>query len=82
VHEIAGSALTGAGLQRYRTGTQIVAVAVNAGLNLWLIPAHGWRGSAWASLATDGLLGAMNWSVLRLLVLRAQEETLSSTLSV
>jgi O-antigen/teichoic acid export membrane protein len=82
VHEIYGSALTGAGLQRYRTGTQMLALAVNIGLNLWLIPAHAWRGAAWASLVTDGLLGAMNWSVLQVLVLKTQEARLSSTLNV
>jgi O-antigen/teichoic acid export membrane protein len=81
VHEIFGSALTGAGLQRYRTGTQLVAVAVNLGLNLWLIPRHGWHGAAWASVVTDGLLACMNWSMVRGLVSRAQEVTLSPTLN-
>jgi O-antigen/teichoic acid export membrane protein len=73
VHEITGSALTGAGLQRYRTATQVAAVALNLVLNLWLIPLHGWRGAAWSSLATDGALGAMNWATLRLLVSRSHE---------
>jgi O-antigen/teichoic acid export membrane protein len=81
VHEICGSALTGAGLQRYRTGTQMLALAINIGLNLWLIPTHGWRGAAWSSLVTDGLLGAMNWSALQLLVSKAREVRLSSTLN-
>ena len=27
-------------------------------------PRHGWHGSAWASLATDGVLGIINWSAL------------------
>jgi O-antigen/teichoic acid export membrane protein len=81
IHEISGSALTGAGLQRYRTGTQMVALAVNVGLNLWLIPAYGWHGAAWSSLATDGLLGMMNWGMLRVLVSRVQEKRLSSTLN-
>ena len=82
VHEISGSALTGAGLQRYRTGTQILAVGINLCLNMWLIPHHGWRGAAWASLATDGLLGVMNWTLLRVLSAKAREKILSSTLSV
>jgi O-antigen/teichoic acid export membrane protein len=55
-----GSALTGAGVQRYRTAAQLVAAAFNFGLNLWLIPRHGWHGAAWASLMTDASLGAMN----------------------
>jgi O-antigen/teichoic acid export membrane protein len=64
IHGITGGVLTGAGLQRYRTLAQITAVAINFGLNLWLIPRHGWHGAAWASLATDGALGVINWSVL------------------
>jgi O-antigen/teichoic acid export membrane protein len=68
IHGISGSVLTGAGLQRYRTVTQIVAAVGNFGLNLWLIPTHGWLGAAWASLATDGGLGVMSWVVLTVLV--------------
>ncbi len=64
VHSIAGSVLTCIGCQRYRTITQIIAAVMNFGLNLWLIPRYGWHGAAWGSLATDGALGAMNWSVL------------------
>ena len=64
VHCITGSVLTGAGRQRYRSITQIVAVAGNFLLNLWLIPTHGWLGAAWASLATDASLGVMNAAVL------------------
>jgi O-antigen/teichoic acid export membrane protein len=67
IHGATGSVLTGAGLQRYRSGTQIVAAVGNFGLNLWLIPAHGWLGAAWASLITDGGLGVMNSVVLSLL---------------
>ena len=68
VHGVTGAVLTGAGLQRYRSVTQVIAVVGNFALNLWLIPAHGWHGAAWASLATDGGLGVMNWAVLALLV--------------
>jgi O-antigen/teichoic acid export membrane protein len=68
VHGVTGAVLTGAGLQRYRSVTQMVAVALNFGLNLWLIPTHGWHGAAWASLVTDGGLGVMNWAVLTVLV--------------
>jgi len=68
VHEISGSALTGSGFQRYRTGTQICAVLLNLVLNLWLIPRYSWHGAAWSSLVTDGALGAMNWGMLTLLV--------------
>jgi O-antigen/teichoic acid export membrane protein len=71
VHQMTGSALTGAGLQRYRTSTQVVAAASNFALNLWLIPAHGWLGAAWASLLTDAGLGALNWCVLAFLCKRS-----------
>lgn len=64
IHSIAGTVLTSIGKQRYRTLTQLTAVALNFLLNLWLIPHYGWRGAAWASLATDGSLGLLNWTVL------------------
>jgi O-antigen/teichoic acid export membrane protein len=67
IHGSTGSVLTGAGLQRYRSVTQIVAAVGNFVLNLWLIPTHGWLGAAWASLITDGGLGLMNSVVLTLL---------------
>jgi O-antigen/teichoic acid export membrane protein len=76
LHEISGSALTGAGLQRYRTATQVAAVLLNLLLNLWLIPSHSWRGAAWSSLATDGALSAMNWTTLRILLSHSHRTTL------
>jgi O-antigen/teichoic acid export membrane protein len=63
-HHMTGSALTGSGLQRYRTLSQIAAVGLNVGLNVWLIPRHGWLGAAWSSLATDGMLAVMNCGTL------------------
>ncbi|MGA2888102.1 MAG: flippase [Terracidiphilus sp.] len=60
VHQLTGSAITGMGLQRYRTAAQFSAAALNLGLNLWLIPRYSWVGAAWASLATDGALGVTN----------------------
>jgi O-antigen/teichoic acid export membrane protein len=60
IHQLAGSALTATGGQNYRTGAQFTVGVVNAGLNFWLIPTHGWLGAAWASLASDGLLGVLN----------------------
>lgn len=61
VHQLSGSAITGAGCQRYRTAAQFSAAAFNFGLCLWLIPRFGWIGAAWTSLATDGSLGLVNW---------------------
>jgi O-antigen/teichoic acid export membrane protein len=65
VHYITGSTLTCIGLQRYRTINQVIAVLLNLGLNLWLIPRFSWHGAAWSSLVTDASLGLMNWTVLR-----------------
>jgi O-antigen/teichoic acid export membrane protein len=64
VHQMTGSAITGSGFQSYRTVTQLCVVALNVGLNLWLIPRHGWLGAAWSSLATDGMLAVLNCAAL------------------
>jgi O-antigen/teichoic acid export membrane protein len=65
IHQMTGCALTGAGLQRYRTASQLTAATLNFSLNLWLIPRWGWHGAAWSSLCTDAALAAMNWGILR-----------------
>jgi O-antigen/teichoic acid export membrane protein/glycosyltransferase involved in cell wall biosynthesis len=64
VHATSGGVLTAIGRQRYRSITQIIVVALNFGLNVWLIPRYGWHGAAWSSLATDGTLALLNWSLL------------------
>jgi len=46
-------ALTASGLQTIRTVGQIAGVAVNIGLNLWLIPVYDWRGAAFSALITQ-----------------------------
>jgi O-antigen/teichoic acid export membrane protein len=66
-HQMTASAITGSGAQKYVTASQLAAVALNVGLNVWLIPRHGWLGAAWSSLATDGSLAVMNCSVLTVL---------------
>jgi len=66
IHQMTGCALTGAGMQNYRTFTQLTAAAINFFLNLWLIPRWGWHGAAWSSLSTDAILAAMNWGILRI----------------
>jgi len=66
----AGDALTGAGYQRFRTVTQLIAAGFNFGVNLWLIPRYNWYGAAWASLATDGMLAAGYWITLGLMLRR------------
>jgi len=66
IHQMTGSALAGAGMQNYRTATQLAAATLNFFLNLWLIPTWGWHGAAWSSLCTDAALAAMNWGTLRI----------------
>jgi O-antigen/teichoic acid export membrane protein len=64
-HLSAGDALAGSGYQNYRLATRVVACVANLGLNLWLIPQYSWLGAAWASLATDGGLGVLDWITIR-----------------
>src|SRR5579884_1145056 len=64
VHSITGSAITGLGMQPYRTATQCGTAVMNVVLNCWLIPVYGWRGAAWSSIASDGVLAILNAAVL------------------
>jgi O-antigen/teichoic acid export membrane protein len=70
-HQLTGSAITGCGFQRYRTGAQFAAALLNVSLNLWLIPKAGWYGAAWASLAADAFLAIANSLILQTLNLRS-----------
>jgi O-antigen/teichoic acid export membrane protein len=63
-HLSAGDAIAGAGHQKFRLVSQSIAAIGNLLLNLYLIPRYSWLGAAWASLATDGVLGVMNWFAL------------------
>jgi O-antigen/teichoic acid export membrane protein len=67
LHYFIADSLTGAGHQGTRTGIQIGVAAFNVLINLWIIPAYGWRGAAWSSIASDGLLALSLWSVVALL---------------
>jgi O-antigen/teichoic acid export membrane protein len=71
VHQLAGSALTATGRQNYRTAAQFLVAVLNLALNLAWIPSHGWLGAAWASLASDGALGAINLLLVFLVLARA-----------
>lgn len=64
----AGEAVTAAGYQKLRLGSQAAAAAFNFGINLYLIPHYSWRGAAWSSLATDAMLAILNWAVLLWLI--------------
>jgi len=78
-HVSAGDALSGAGQQKFRLSTQAVAAAFNFVINLFLIPRFGWTGAAWSSLATDGLLAILNWTLL--LTLSKNSEIVTSLLT-
>lgn len=81
LHTCAADALTGAGHQKLRLGNQTTVAGFNFAVNLYLIPHYGWRGAAWSSLATDGLLAVLNWTTLAILQVRAAKLTVASTLA-
>jgi O-antigen/teichoic acid export membrane protein len=64
VHYFAADTLTGAGYQGRRTVAQVVVAAMNIAINIPLIAHASWRGAAWASIASDGLLAVMLWTML------------------
>jgi O-antigen/teichoic acid export membrane protein len=63
VHQMSGCAVMGLGKQNYRTVAQLTVAAFNFSLNLFWIPAYGWRGAAWSSLLSDGLLAILSWAL-------------------
>jgi len=79
LHYPAADTLTGAGYQGARTAGQVVVAVLNAALNFWLLPRYSWRGAAWASLASDGLLivfmYGLIWWILRASNRRASIES-------
>lgn len=56
--------LTGMGRQGLRTIIQLVVLATNVGLNLWLIPRFGVWGAAWSTLACEAALAMALWIAL------------------
>ena len=61
LHYFPANALTGAGFQGLRTACLVGTALFNLSLNLWLVPTYSWKGSAWASLASDGLYAVVIW---------------------
>lgn len=59
-----GDILSGTGFQGLRSGLEVIISIFNIGINLWLIPLYSWQGAAWSSLASDGLLMLMLWSMV------------------
>lgn len=68
LHWSAGDTLTGAGHQNLRMRAQMATAFFNVGINFYMIPHYGWRGAAWSSLLSDGLLVVMNWGMLMFLL--------------
>jgi O-antigen/teichoic acid export membrane protein len=67
IHYFFADALSGAGFQGLRMCLQIVVAVFNVLVNLWIIPAYSWRGAAWSSLASDGLLALLMWIAVTVL---------------
>jgi O-antigen/teichoic acid export membrane protein len=70
LHYFVSDSLTGSGFQGTRTLAQVAVAIFNVALNFALIPSYGWRGAAWASLASDGLLVVTLWCVAAVLLSR------------
>ncbi len=56
-----GDILSGSGFQSWRSALEAGIAIFNIAINLWLIPLYSWKGSAWASLTSDGLLMLVLW---------------------
>ena len=59
-----GDVLSGTGFQIFRSSAEVFVAVFNIAINLYLIPLYSWQGAAWASLASDGLLMIMLWSLV------------------
>ncbi len=64
VHYFAADTLTGAGYQGRRTIAQVTVAVFNILVNIPLIAMASWRGAAWSSIASDGLLAILMWTIL------------------
>ena len=53
VNFLAADILTGANYQKARSASQVLVAALNAILNLWLIPPFYWHGAIWATIASE-----------------------------
>lgn len=65
VHIFLSDTLTGSNYQWQTSSAQIAVAVFNVLINLWLIVAFSWRGAAWSSLATDGLLMVLLYVIIQ-----------------
>ncbi len=63
VQHLAANTLTGSGFQSLCSAVQVAVAVFNIVANLWLIPLYSWKGAVWSSLASDGLLVLILWSL-------------------
>ena len=75
VHYFLSDALAGAGYQGLRTSIHVSVAVFNVLINLWIIPAYSWRGAAWSSIASDGLLACGLGAAVVVLSRRSQAGT-------
>ena len=75
VHFFLSDALAGAGHQGLRTSIHVGVAVFNILINLWIIPAYSWRGAAWSSIASDGLLACGLGAAVLVLCRRSQART-------
>jgi O-antigen/teichoic acid export membrane protein len=73
-HSFLTDTLTGANFQWQRSTSQIAVAIFNVVINLWLIRVWSWRGAAWSSLATDGLLAVILFIVIQMHLRREKSE--------
>jgi O-antigen/teichoic acid export membrane protein len=77
LHYFLSDSLTGAGYQWLRSCIQTGVAIFNVFINLWLIPAYSWRGAAWSSLLSDGML-ALGVYIAIIAVVRHERRTMVS----
>src|ERR1051326_4522916 len=64
VHIFLSDTLTGSNYQWQTSSAQIAVAVFNVVINFWLIVVFSWRGAAWSSLATDGLLMVLLYMII------------------
>jgi O-antigen/teichoic acid export membrane protein len=64
MHVFLSDTLTGSNYQWQTSSAQISVAVFNVAINFWLIRAFSWRGAAWSSLATDGLLMVLLYMII------------------
>jgi O-antigen/teichoic acid export membrane protein len=64
MHVFLADTLTGSNYQWQTSSAQILVAVFNILINFWLIRAFAWRGAAWSSLASDGLLIILLYTIV------------------